>query len=282
MLKNVAKFLIQHRRGVNKMKKYLIIAIGAIIATLSLSGVLLAATTDTVDVTATVAAANREITVTETAIDWTLGPGSLSAHRFMSPEITVNFYGGNQTGGFKIRAYTDHAIGAGATDQRGYLANGANKLYLKTWCPNFGPRLTSGLTPNSNYFWSGYDFNGDGDKNDTGKNGTLAAGVKYSEVTLGFDINGDGDTNDIIEVAAATDDPETFVSDGISAKYWLGESSSYSWMAEKDTLAGYELKFCDDINPLASPFTVKLAADVEGTAAVAYTGTVTFDIVSRL
>lgn len=284
---NIGKFLIHNGKGVKKMKKILGITMAVIMATFSVSDVLLAATTAPVTVSATVASALREIAVAPTSITWNIPAGTLTAHRSSSPTMAVTFYGGNLTGGYKIRAYTQNAT---AGDGRGYLVNGANKLSLKVWCPNFGPGYAkvnpnNAPNPNNAYIWAGYDFNGDGDKTDYGKDGTLTAGVKYVEATLGFDINGDGDTLDTIEVAAAAADPDTFVYDGATAKYWLGESPSYSWIADTPTLATYEVKLCDDVNPLASGFKVAFGADVEGVVAGTYTaaGTgVMFDIVARI
>lgn len=272
------KFLIQTGKGVKKMKRKISVLIGAVIAIVLVHGIGFAATTDTVVVSATVAAAARDIIVTPaTTLVWSMATATATTHRFISPTMTVSFYGGNQSGGYKIRAYTDND--ATVADARGYLVSGANKLYLKAWCPNFGPRNVpnqSSPPPTNRYFWEGYDFNSDGDKSDSGKNSTLTG--SYSESTVGFDINGDGDTTDTITVAASTANPDNFT----NINYWLGESPSYSWLAADNTLSTYEVVFAqDDTSPLASPFEVRFGADVNGVAGATYAGTITYDIVSR-
>jgi hypothetical protein len=283
---NVGKFLIQNRKGVKKMKKIFVYILCAMFLA-TVSNIAEAGTGAPVTVTATVASASRDIVLTPTSLTWNIPAGTITAHHSDSPTMTVTFYGGNETGGYKIRSYTQNAT---AGDGRGYLVKGSDKLYLKIWCPNFGPgyaRINPNDPPNANntYMWEGYDFNGDGDKTDTGQNGSLTAGAKYVEATLGFDINGDDDTLDTIEVAAKDANPDTFVYDGANAKYWLGESPSYSWTADKPTLTTYEVVLCNDVNPLASGFKVAFGADVQGVVAGTYTaaGTgVMFDIVARI
>lgn len=279
----IERFLIQNRKGVKKMKRALIVTIGAMITTIAVASSLLAATTDAVTVSATVAAAARDILVNPTTLTWAMPTATLTTHRFISPTMTVQFYGGNQTGGYKIRAYTDND---GTTaDARGYLISGTNRLYLKAWCPNFGPRVVANQnspSPVNPYFWSGADLNGDGDMSDSGKLGTLTGTISEAAVTIGsttgVDLNGDGDATDTITVAASNANPDNFT----TINYWLGESPCYSWMAADNTLATYELVFAkDDTSPLTSPFEVRFGADLEGVASGAYSGTVTYDIVAR-
>jgi len=273
-MKKVIRFLIQNRKGVKKMRKYLIVMIAVIMATLSLNSVLLADTSDAVAVTATVAAAVRSIEISPATIAWDMPAGTMDAHCFISPEIEIKFYGGNQAGGYKIRAYTSQA----STNGLGYLISGSDELYLKGWCVNFGPRLATEANPPApvnNYFWNGYDFNGDGDSDDTGSNDSLTG--TYDESVLDFDINGNGTKTDTITVAASGDDPDTFT----ATFYHLGEGPSYSWMANQADLATYEVKLATDAGPLDTPFKVRLAADVAGVPSGTYTGGVTFDIVTR-
>jgi len=271
-MENVGKFLIQNRKGVKKMKKLLACSLVVLMA----AGNAFAATTSPVTVSAAVASSARDIIASPASITWNMPAGTAADHRFISPVITIDFWGGNQTGGYKTRAYTQNTV---AGDGRGYLVKGTDKLYLKVWCANFGPRITTNPPdPKNIYFWNGYDFNNDGDKTDWGKDGTLTG--SYSEVTLGFDINGDGDATDTITVASQTANPDTFT----NTTYWLGESPAFSWLADQPTLTSYEVQLSSDLNPLATGFKVALAADVEGIVSGTYmaAGTgIMFDIVAR-
>lgn len=274
------------RKGVKKMKKLIILGLAvSMMFAVPVSGNA-ESKTATTSVSATVAAGTNTITVTPAP--WGFGSlpgGTATTYRFSSGRdsgtwtapgaLSVTYF---PAAPYEIRTYTDHVVGSGATDSRGYLLNGTHKLYLKVWCTNFGPAgmsETTGPDPMDPYFWGGYDFNGNGNKTDI-----ITSGSALSEATLGFDINGDGDATDTITPAA------TRVS---ATQFPVPEEPCWLWMLEKDTMQegndgvkeftrrrlGYN--YPTDAE-LGSPFKVHLAMDVRGVAAGAYSGTVTFEM----
>jgi len=223
-----------------------------------------AATSDTVVVNATVAEGTSSVEIVEAGpINFGTITGTQGTHRFTAGPMTVAYFAANDA--WTVRVYTDNSPGGGAEPEKAGLVGGAvgSEVYvpLKIWNGNYGPTASLPDVGNS-YFWAGYDFNDDGDKNDVLTSGT------YSEVTLGFDINGDGDATDTITATAV--DP-------------LSEEAVYLRIVEKDehtsnplswrrlTYAGAELE--------ETGFENTLGVDVQGVAAQAYTTTLNVDII---
>jgi len=131
--------------------------------------------------------------------------GSASNRRFQTPALNIK-YGGFDTP-WTVRVWTDNSPGPETppvqdADKAGLRGLIDTSVYvpLKVWCSNYGPSAFSpppGPNEESNYFWEGYDFNGDGDREDSVTSGS------YSEAGLGFDINGDGDIGDTITPSTA-------------------------------------------------------------------------------
>jgi len=126
--------------------------------------------------------------------------GSQANHRFQTPAINV-VYGGFDPP-WTVRIWTNNSPGGGAEPQKAGLkgADGTTFVPLKVWCANYGPGEFSpppGPDEENNYFWEGYDFNGNQSKEDSIISGT------YVESNLGFDINGDGDALDTITPSPA-------------------------------------------------------------------------------
>lgn len=159
------------------------------LAVLILPGNSFADTTATVTVTATVLEGQSSISLDTNLVDFGGVSGSVSDRRFVSLRpVVVNYFAG--TSAWTIRVYT-----ANPGDVPGLIGvtNPAESIPLKVWCDNYGPRENPvGNAPDeeNRYFWSGYDFNGDLDKEDVITDGSI------SEIALGFDVNGDGDAMD--------------------------------------------------------------------------------------
>lgn len=148
----------------------------------------LAATTTTLSVSATVLQGESSISTDTSTVNFGAVTGSETNRRFVAGPIKVSYFAGDSS--WTIRVYTANAgnvVGLiGVTDSN-------YNIPLKVWCDNYGPSKNAvGQTPDeeNKYFWNGYDFNSDGDKQDTITNGTI------SEISLGFDVNGDTDILD--------------------------------------------------------------------------------------
>jgi len=127
---------------------------------------------------------------------------------------------------------------------------------LKVWCANYGPGAFSpppGPDEENNYFWGGYDFNNDGDKNDAVTSGSFA------EASYGFDINGDGVLDDTIMPSSAdplSEEPSWL---RVPEKDEMDPNNVYSWrrLCWNDGM-GYD-------TGLGGDFDIYLAIDTAGT-----------------
>lgn len=162
--------------------------ISTIVALVLIPAYCFAGTTATITIVAVVLAGESSITVDVSLVDFGSISGSVSNRRFTAGPVKVSYFAATRP--WTIRVYTANpgdVVGLiGVTDPN-------TNIPLKVWCDNYGPRLNLvGHAPNEEnpYFWGGYDFNGDGDKQDVITSGTI------SEIALGFDVNGDGDALD--------------------------------------------------------------------------------------
>ncbi|NQU74041.1 MAG: hypothetical protein HQ547_04980 [Candidatus Omnitrophica bacterium] len=159
------------------------------LALLILPGNSFADTTATITVTATILPGQNSISLDASLVDFGGVSGSVSDRRFISLQaVVVSYFAASNP--WTIRVYT-----ANPGDVTGLIGvtNPAESIPLKVWCDNYGPRENPvGNAPDeeNRYFWSGYDFNGDLDKEDVITDGSI------SEIALGFDVNGDGDAMD--------------------------------------------------------------------------------------
>jgi len=147
-----------------------------------------AATTATITIMANVLLGESSIAVDLALVNFGTISGSATDRRFTAGPVKISYFAASNP--WTIRVYTANpgdVVGLiGVTDT-------TKSIPLKVWCDNYGPRLNVlGHAPNeeNTYYWSGYDFNNDGDKQDVITDGSI------SEVDLGFDVNGDGDALD--------------------------------------------------------------------------------------
>jgi hypothetical protein len=202
--------------------------------------------------------------------------GSPADHRFQNdPSSTIRIrYGGLGTP-WTVRMWTDNSPGGGAEPEKAGLggADGTTYIPLKVWCENFGP---SAFTPpqgpdeENDYFWRGYDFNGNTVIGDSITSGS------YSEATLGFDINGDGDTLDIITPGPATPLSEEPVWLRVPEKDEMEPGNIYTWR---------RLTWNDGAGNdagLGGDFNIYLGVDSEGVKPQAYsTTTLTVEYINQ-
>jgi hypothetical protein len=179
------------KRGENKMfmKKNAIIEVLVVIFLIAPN--CFAGTTATVTVTATVLEGESSISVDVALVNFGGVSGSLSNRRFVAGPVQVSYFAATRP--WTIRVYTVNPGGVpgliGVTDS-------SQSIPLKVWCDNYGPwEHQPGIPPNEEniYFWNGYSFNGDNDKEDIITDGSI------SEIALevnGLDVNGDGDALD--------------------------------------------------------------------------------------
>lgn len=153
-------------------------------------------TTAVVQVTATVLEGQNSISVDVSLVDFGGVSGSVSNRRFVAGPVRVTYFGATRP--WTIRIWTNNNPSAPQAEASQYAglkgADGATYLPLKVWDDNYGPRNHQiGRPPNeeNTYFWRGYSFNGDNDREDIITDGSI------SEVALGFDVNGDGDALDV-------------------------------------------------------------------------------------
>jgi len=160
-----------------------------ILILLILPGDSFADTTAIVIVTATVLPGENSISLDASLVDFGGVSGSVSDRRFISLRpVVLNYFAG--TSAWTIRVYT---VNPGDVTGLIGVTDPAESVPLKVWCDNYGPRENPvGNAPDeeNRYFWSGYDFNGDLDKEDVITDGSI------SEIALEFDVNGDGDAMD--------------------------------------------------------------------------------------
>lgn len=234
MLRKSVKFLIQHRKGVKKMKKILVYAICALFL-VSTSGIAQAATA-VARVQATVGTSTAaSISLSSATVDFGNITGSLNTYRFRKPlatdaQVTVTWASIPQ---YEIRVYTANGVGPTYSDARGFIRSGtaatADRLHLKLWCPNFsankliganGPVLGS-IGAATDYLWKGYNLGGAGYDPNNPRNVTFRSNILES--TFGQDLNGNGSATDTITASDAN--PVT-----------LNEGPSLSYTREKDTM----------------------------------------------
>jgi hypothetical protein len=209
-------------------------------------------------------AGESSLSVDTSLVDFGSVSGSVNNRRFTAGPVTVSYFAASSP--WTIRVYTANpgdVVGLiGVTD--------ANiNIPLKVWCDNYGPRLNAqGRAPNEEnaYFWGGYDFNGDGDKQDVITSGAI------SEVALGFDVNGDGDALDSglgTASAPVTEDPVYL---RVPDDGEMVPGNPYTW--RRLAYSGGELP--------ASGFPVFFAIDVTGASPQQYrTTTLTFQIIGE-
>lgn len=137
--------------------------------------------------------------------------------------------------GFKppwtIRVWTNNSPGGGPEPWKAGLKRSDGVIYLplKIWCANYGPlkfdvkNLTRGPDEENEYFWRGYDFNNDGDRED------MITSGKFVEKDYGFDIDGDGDLDDTIEPTLAKPLSEEPVWLRVPEKDEMDPGNIYTW-----------------------------------------------------
>lgn len=226
----------------------------------------------TAKVTASLTSASS-ISVSPQVIGFGAISGGATTYRFKTPVASVSAY--PAAGAWEIRVYTDNGTGpAAAPDDPiviGFIRDaatvGANRLYLKVWCPNSsanghidaanGPTLASNSI-RTDYLWKGKDLDGDSILDETLTSGT------YSEATLGQDLNGDGDITDTWTAGPGAQG----IYEGASFSY-IREAETFVGTHEEDTVAGahdwrcvlsYKTAGRGD-GDLGSPFPVVFACD---------------------
>ena len=185
--------------------------------------------------------------------------GSPSNHRFQTAAINIK-YGGFGTP-WTIRVWTNNSEDGEPEPEKSGMRGkppGDTNLYipLKIWCSNYGPGSYSpppGPDEENNYFWGGYDFNNDGDKDDSITSGSFA------ETSYGFDINGDGVLDDTIYPSTAqplTEEPSWL---RVPEKDEMDPNNVYTWrrLCWNDGM-GYDAG-------LGWDFDIYLAIDTAGT-----------------
>ena len=225
---------------------------------------LLAGSTATLTVTATILPGESSISVDTNTVNFGTVTGSADNHRFVAGPVKVKYFAG--TFPWTVRVYTANPGNIngliGITDPN-------SNIPLKVWCDNYGPRLNIlGHAPDeeNNYFWSGYDFNGDGDRADMITNGSI------SEIALGFDVNGDGDKLDtgLGTASAPVSEEPVWLRIPDIAEMIAGQP--YTW--RRLTYAGAVLEY--------TGFPVFFAIDVAGVLPQDYrTITLTFQIINE-
>ena len=173
-------------KGIFSKKVFSLILLGLMTPSLCFAG-----TTATVTVTATVLAGESSISVDTTLVDFGGVSGSVTNRRFVAGPVKVSYFAATRP--WTIRVYTRNPGGVpgliGVTDS-------SVAIPLKVWDDNYGPwEHRPGIPPDeeNTYFWNGYNFNGDQDKEDIITDGSI------SEIALGvngLDVNGDGDALD--------------------------------------------------------------------------------------
>lgn len=229
------------------------------------AGVSYAALTDTVTVSATIGAGTSSVSITETTITFgTVAPLSTD-HRFEATgPLTIDYF----AAGFPwaVRVYTDNVAGGTAANAGLKGADGTSYVPLKIWTANLGPALKP--NPEGDYFWQGYDFNGDGDRLDSITSGS------YSEVTLGFDINGDGDALDTITPTVAVPLSE------VQLAGWFRIPEDDEHTADKYTWRRLTWNEVGKDASVPPPFPSYLAIDAAGAKAQGYSTILTAQILN--
>lgn len=161
----------------------------AVLLVLFVPSTCLADTTAVVTVNAIVQPGESALLVDTNSVGFGIVMGSVNNRRFVAGPVNVTYFAG--TSPWTIMVYTVNSDGVpgliGVSDP-------SKSIPLKVWCGNYGPwEHRPGVPPDEEnpYFWNGHDFNGDGDKEDVIRDGSI------SEIILGFDVNGDGDALDI-------------------------------------------------------------------------------------
>ncbi|NQU74043.1 MAG: hypothetical protein HQ547_04990 [Candidatus Omnitrophica bacterium] len=234
------------------------------------AGAALADVTDTINVTATVQTGTSTVNIDEASVAFGSISGTVGNHRFTAGPMTIDYFAANDA--WTIRVSTNNHPGDDGLDEGLYaglegVVDDTQYAALKVWNGNYGP-TASQPDEDNDYFFAGYDFNGDTDKEDTITDGTI------SEVALGFDVNGDGDALDVGLGTVGT--PVT------EAGFWLRiveqdehddgpPGDPYTW--RRLTYAGAELD--------AAGFENYLGVDVQGVAPQAYATTLTVEIIHQ-
>ena len=229
------------------------------------AGAAFAGLTDTVAVSATVAAGTSSVSITEATITFgTVAPLSTD-HRFEAAgPMTVDYF----AAGFPwaVRVYTDNVVG-GTADNAGLEgADGTSYVPLKVYAANLGPELKP--DPEGEYFWAGYDFNGDGDKDDEIIDGSI------DETALGFDVNGDGD---VLDAGLGTELDPVKEEQRVG---WFRIPEDDEHTADKYTWRRLIFHDAERNAAVPPPFTSYLAIDAAGTKAQAYSTTLTVQILN--
>lgn len=238
--------------------------LSVILALLFIHTYCFASTTAIVTVTAIVIAGESSILVDTSLVDFGSISGSVSNRRFTAGPVSVSYFAA--TSPWTIRVYT-----ANPGDVNGLIGvtDPNVSIPLKVWCDNYGPRLNPlGHAPNeeNTYFWSGYDFNGDGDKLDVITDGSI------SEVALTFDVNGDGDAFDTNLGTSAAPVAEDPIYLRVPDDSEMVPGNPFTW--RRLAYSGAELN--------SSGFPVFFAIDVTGIAPQQYrTTTLTFQIIGE-
>jgi len=153
--------------------------------------------------------------------------GISSNHRFQTDAVNIT-YGGFDTP-WTVRVWTDNSPGNGEEPEKAGLRGKQDTgvyVPLKIWCENYGPGAFGpppGPDEENDFFWEGYDFNENGNRED------VLTGGSYSEAALGFDINGDGDTDDTIVPSAVAPLYEGPVWLRVPEKDEIDPYNRYSW-----------------------------------------------------
>ncbi|MDD5067612.1 MAG: CIA30 family protein, partial [bacterium] len=182
---------------------------------------------------------------------------------------SVLVYTENLPSPYTIRIYTDD--GSESMTNSGLQGQRYSTYWLpvKVWCDNFGPEFSTntnkGPDEENDYFWGGYDFNGDTDKSDYYSGGIFTEGTNSGEYP--FDLDGDGfSQGDVFSFS----------------NYNLSEESKWLWIPEKNEMnpvnhwTWRRLSYTG--SDLPSPFKIFLGVDLQGVKPQLYKGTIIVEV----
>ena len=122
------------------MKRTIMIATVIIIGICAAAaGNLFAATFDTIEISATIAAGTSSVAITEATIAFGTLTGSETDHRFSAGPMSVSYFAASSP--WTIRVFTDNSPGSGKEPEKAGFkgADGTTFVPLKVWNANYGP-----------------------------------------------------------------------------------------------------------------------------------------------
>ncbi|MBN1898800.1 MAG: exo-alpha-sialidase [Spirochaetes bacterium] len=137
---------------------------------------------------------------------------------------------------------------------------------IKCWCVNYGPVTNTnslfGPDEENAYFWAGYDFNKDSDKNDVFTNGTFMESLTPGVDRYPFDLDGDG------------------FMEGDQFDFSKGDlSEEPKWLTIPEKNSSFERKLTGTGSELGGEFNTHFGLDINGVQAQGYKGELIIEVV---